>query len=50
MVPQVEQLERTMDKDQVRLRKHGIPWGPEHLENITVAINNLAEVRDWPAL
>ena len=45
MVPQVEQLERTMDKDQVRLRKHGIPWGPEHLKRIKKGINNLTEVR-----
>jgi hypothetical protein len=45
LIPQLEQLERTMDKDCVKLRKHGIPWGKEYLENIKDAINNLAEVR-----
>ena len=34
-----------MDKDSVRLRKLGLPWGPELIEAVKVASLKLAEVR-----
>ena len=46
--PQLESLERTMDKDSAKLRRLGIPWGPEHVEAVKVASLKLAEVGAYP--
>ena len=46
--PQLESLERTMDRDSVKLRKLGIPWGPEQIEAVKVASLKLAEVGAYP--
>ena len=37
-----------MDKDSVRLRKLGIPWGSEHIDAVKMASLKLPEVRIVP--